>query len=145
MKRFLILWCFIFFISGCSGTVPSNIGPMDGRLSDCPKSPNCISSGANDKKHFIAPLQYSDSFSQAYSRLIFAVKSISGSQIIVKEENYIHAGFTSRVFRFVDDAEFLFDEKEKKIHIRSASRKGYSDLGVNRKRMEKIRRIFASQ
>jgi uncharacterized protein (DUF1499 family) len=64
------------------------------------------------------------------------------TSIITKKDNYIHATFKSRIFRFVDDVEFYFDDKEKIVHFKSASRVGHSDLGVNRKRMEEIRKRF---
>jgi uncharacterized protein (DUF1499 family) len=66
------------------------------------------------------------------------------AKVITDTGDYIHAEFTSRLFRFVDDVEFSFDDTNKLINFRSASRKGYSDLGVNRKRMEEIRKRFES-
>jgi uncharacterized protein (DUF1499 family) len=66
------------------------------------------------------------------------------AEVITETENYIHATFTSRIFRFVDDVEFYFMRDAPVIHVRSASRVGYSDLGVNRKRVEKIRQAFKS-
>ncbi len=64
------------------------------------------------------------------------------ARIITAQKGYIHAEFTSFLFRFVDDVEFVLDEGSKTIHVRSASRVGYSDLGVNRKRVEAIRSRF---
>jgi len=64
------------------------------------------------------------------------------ARVVTEDGCYIHVEFTSFVFRFVDDAEFLLDEAVKTIHVRSASRIGYSDLGVNRKRVEMIRSRF---
>jgi len=145
MKFFFMPVFMVLFIAGCSGTVPSNIGIFKGKLTQCPESPNCISSQSIDKKHFIEPINYSGSKSESYSFLILAIKSIKGSKIITKQENYIHAEFTSRVFKFVDDTEFLFDDNDLKIDVRSASRKGYYDFGANRKRIEKIRKSFDKQ
>jgi uncharacterized protein (DUF1499 family) len=62
--------------------------------------------------------------------------------VVKVEEDYIHAEFVSSVFRFVDDVEFSFDKTKKLIQVRSASRTGYSDLGVNRRRIEEIRKQF---
>ena len=56
-------------------------------------------------------------------------------------EAYLHYEFTSLLLRFVDDVEFLFDEATKTVHFRSASRTGYSDLGVNRRRMEQMQAL----
>jgi uncharacterized protein (DUF1499 family) len=65
------------------------------------------------------------------------------TDIVTLEEDYIHAECRSRIFGFVDDVEFWFDGANGVIHFRSASRMGYSDLGVNRKRMERIRKEFS--
>jgi uncharacterized protein (DUF1499 family) len=67
------------------------------------------------------------------------------SEIVTAENNYIHATFTSFLFRFVDDVEFSFDDETKVINVRSASRTGYSDLGVNRRRVEEIRKRFIAR
>ena len=74
--------------------------------------------------------------------LIEAVSGMKRARIVAAEERYIHAEFTSALFRFVDDVEFLLDSETKTIHVRSASRVGYSDLGVNRRRVEEIRSRF---
>jgi uncharacterized protein (DUF1499 family) len=63
-------------------------------------------------------------------------------KVVTVKANYIHAEFRSRLFGFVDDVEFSFDEDPKTVHLRSASRTGYYDFGVNRKRMERIRAQF---
>jgi len=67
---------------------------------------------------------------------------MSRVRIVTAGETYLHAEFTSAVFRFVDDVEFLLDDAEKVVHVRSASRVGHSDLGVNRKRVEALREAF---
>ena len=64
------------------------------------------------------------------------------TQLLTDDENYLHFTFKSRIFRFTDDVEFLFSGKDKIIHMRSASRTGYSDMGVNRKRIALIRSLF---
>ena len=70
------------------------------------------------------------------------VEEMPRTKIVTVEDNYLHAEFRSSVFRFVDDVEFLIDPKERAIHFRSASRVGYSDFGVNRRRMEQIEKGF---
>ena len=118
------------------------LGVTEGNLSPCPESPNCVSSQGSDPSHFVEPLSYQDTQPDAKMRLLKIIQSIPRSQIISQTDNYLHAEFTSLIFRFVDDVEFLFDGKQKLIHIRSASRVGYSDLGVNRKRIEAFRQRF---
>ena len=78
----------------------------------------------------------------AMERLIEVIQEMKRCRIITMEDHYIHAEFTSAFFRFVDDVEFYFDSEAKIIHMRSASRIGYSDFGVNRQRMEKVRSLF---
>jgi uncharacterized protein (DUF1499 family) len=118
------------------------MGVTGGRLAACPDSPNCVSSQSTDPRHAIDPLRYEGTAEKAGRFLIEAVSGMKRARIIVAEERYIHAEFISAFFRFVDDVEFLFDSETKTIHVRSASRVGYSDFGVNRRRVEEIRTRF---
>ena len=109
----------------------------------CPSSPNCVTSiGGADHDHFVAPLHYQDAREQAKARLQTILRTLPRTTIVEDEGVYLHAECTSLVFRFVDDLEFWFDERDPVIHVRSASRVGYSDLGVNRRRVETIRSRF---
>jgi Uncharacterized protein conserved in bacteria len=121
----------------------AHLGLDNGKLAPCPKSPNCVSSQANDTEHIIAPLIYQDSRPEAVARLRQVLTSMKRTVIITEKEEYIHAEVTTFLFRFVDDIELYFPVSDKLIHVRSASRKGYSDLGVNRKRVEEIRKRFS--
>jgi len=118
------------------------IGIVNGKLHPCPKSPNCVSTQAIDEKQKMEPINYSGSLEDAKTKIISIINSLKRSKIITNEDNYIHIEFRTATFRFVDDVEFLFDDKEKVIHFRSRARMGYSDMGVNRKRMEKITNLF---
>jgi uncharacterized protein (DUF1499 family) len=118
------------------------IGIVDGKLHPCPKSPNCVSTQATDEKQKMEPINYSGSLEDANRKIITIINSLKRSKVITNEENYIHIEFRTATFRFVDDVEFLFDDKEKIIHFRSRARMGYSDMGVNRKRMENITKLF---
>ncbi len=111
-------------------------------LTPCPKTPNCVSSLAEDKKHFIEPIHYRGESAEARSQLLEILHSLKRVRVVKSEDNYIHAEFVSAVFRFVDDVEFYFDDTRKVIQTKSASRIGYSDLGVNRRRLEMIRKRF---
>ena len=127
----------------------SGIGPgsVDGRLAPCPNKPNCVSSqaAAGDKHHYIEALTYSGEPGQARARLERAIAGMKRARVVVRQGNYWRLEFTSALWRFVDDVEFLFDDNDRRIDIRSASRVGYSDLGVNRQRVEEIRRRFSGQ
>ena len=118
------------------------IGIVDGKLHPCPKSPNCVSTQVIDEKQKMEPINYSGSQKDAKAKIISIINSLKRSKIITNEENYIHIEFRTAIFRFVDDVEFLFDDKEKLIHFRSRARMGYSDMGVNRKRMKEITKLF---
>ena len=111
-------------------------------LKPCPSSPNCVSSLAEDASHRVPPLSWTGELTQAKARLRQAVLAAGDATFVVESDQYWHLEFRSRVFRFVDDVEFLFDREHRLIHVRSASRVGYSDLGVNRKRVETIRARF---
>lgn len=118
---------------------PDNLGIQDGKLSPCPNSPNCVSTRATDTEHAIEPLRFLDSKEESVARLKKVLSAMPRAQIITETGDYIHAEFTSLLFRYVDDVEFHFDDASRLIHFRSASRAGRSDLGVNRARMENIR------
>jgi uncharacterized protein (DUF1499 family) len=133
----IALSCALLF-AGCTGTRPATLGVRDGRLSPCPASPNCVSSQDSNAAHSIEPLRYTSSPLQAMERLKRIVGGMKRAKVITDTDLYLHAEFTSALFRFVDDVEFVLDEKNRVIHVRSASRVGYSDLGVNRKRVEAI-------
>jgi len=126
-------------LAGCHGARPASLGVRQGRLAPCPASPNCVSSLADDETHRIAPLPFAGTAAAAIERLARTVRTLPRASVITATDDYLHAEFRSAVFRFVDDVEFLADESAGVIHIRSASRVGTSDLGVNRRRVETIR------
>lgn len=114
---------------------------MATRSLTCPSSPNCVSTQAQDEGHAIAPLRYQKSRAEAKESLKTIIQAMPRTKLVEEDESYLHYEFTSLLLRFVDDVEFLFDDESKTIHFRSASRTGYGDLGVNRKRMEEIRSL----
>ncbi len=123
------------------GKRPTNLGVRDGKLAACPGSPNCVSSQATDAGHAIAPIAVSGDPSTAVARLKSVIESMPRTEVIEAKPDYLRAEFTSQLLGFVDDVELYYDGKA--IQVRSASRLGYSDLGVNRKRIEEIRQKFA--
>jgi len=126
-----------------SGQRPSNLGVQDGRLSVCPASPNCVCSCyADDKAHFIEPLAFTGDAAAAMTRLKQVIEAMERTEIITQHQDYLYAEFTSRLMGYVDDGEFYCDRPASVIQVRSASRLGQSDLGVNRKRIEEIRAKF---
>ena len=133
---------FLVFFTASLVRASGDVGLRDGKLSECPDSPNCVSSQTQMKGHTIEPLSYKGSLSEAKQALLSVITSLPRTKIIVDNDRYIHVTFTSHLMRFVDDVEFLFDDTNKQIHVRSASRVGYSDMGVNRKRVENLRKLL---
>jgi uncharacterized protein (DUF1499 family) len=105
----------------------------------CPDSPNCVSSQAKDADHYIAPFKIIGNVNEAWSALKNALLSQSRTVITSDTGDTLHAKATSLVFRFVDDIDVMLDADTRLINIRSASRIGYGDFGVNRKRVEMLR------
>jgi len=135
----LIGLCSSLLLFGCAQNRTRSSGISNGKLLPCPSSPNCVSSQSADEKHRIEPLSYSIPTPEAMTRLKEIIESMKRSRIVAEEDNYLHAEFRSALFGFVDDVEFYLDPENNVIHVRSAARTGYSDFGVNRRRVEVIR------
>ncbi|WP_448874889.1 DUF1499 domain-containing protein [Desulfobulbus propionicus] len=125
---------------GCAGKRPHNLGARMGLLAPCPDSPNCVSSQAENERHQIAPLAFSGDPNAAFARLKLVLSGRRDTTIVVDLPEYLRVEL--RTILFVDDGEFLLDRTNKVIHVRSASRLGYSDFGKNRSRLEDIRGQF---
>ena len=146
MSRLMAFVVVIFFTLSGSLIFPatawsnsSKLGLIDNHLVSCPASPNCVVSQNGDKKHAIEPIAYHVDRDKAKETLLKVLSVVPRTEVIEETDNYIHALSKSRIFKFIDDVEFYFPKDENVIHIRSASRVGESDLGVNRRRMEQIR------
>jgi uncharacterized protein (DUF1499 family) len=122
-----------------AATAFAAIGIENNHLAACPSSPNCVVSQDGDEEHSIEPIAYQSDRNTAKETLLKVLSVVPRTEVIEDTGNYIHTESTSRIFKFVDDAEFYFPEGEKNIQVRSASRVGESDLGVNRRRIEQIR------
>lgn len=129
-----------------SGRRPDNLGAIRGRLAPPNATPNCVSSQADaaDRVHYVEPLRFSGPAARAWAVLQVVVQGMERAQILREEDGYLYAEFTSRLMGYVDDVEFLLDEKSGVIHVRSASRLGRRDFGVNRERVEEIRARMAA-
>jgi uncharacterized protein (DUF1499 family) len=118
-------------------------GLQNGQLTPCPTSPNCVNSeNSEDSEHQITAINYQNKDMDEIFQLLQQTVAISGGKITEHKNHYIAAIYHSRLFHFVDDVEFRIDPQQQLIHIRSASRQGHSDLGANRKRVEKIKQLF---
>ena len=149
----MIQWISIILVSALLLTVGTSctsknkngdVGLVDNILKPCPTSPNCVCSEYSNAASAVPPISISGNQKEAWTLAIATVKEIGGA-IVLKQDSYLHATFTSKIFRFVDDFELRLDQDQNVIHLRSASRVGYSDLGVNRKRVEKFKGLFAAK
>ena len=112
-------------------------------LQDCPDRPNCVSSQASDPKRLVQPFSYKGrDLASAQKALLKALATLPRIEIVSQEGNGLKASATSQLFGFVDDLDFIFDDENQLIQVRSASRKGYWDFGVNAQRVEKLRQAF---
>ena len=112
-------------------------------IAPCPDKPNCVSSLATDKRHFTEPLTFTGEPADAWARLRAILQAQPRTRIVAEQDGYLHAECRSLVFRFVDDVEFVMQPELMAIQVRSASRTGYGDFGVNRRRIERLREHFA--
>jgi uncharacterized protein (DUF1499 family) len=122
---------------------PGNLGVRNGRLAPCKRTPNCVSSQADpaDAEHYVAPIPFKGDAIAAVRR---AVEGMPRASIIQTQPNYLYAEFRTPLMRYVDDVEFFYDDQARVIHVRSASRLGRRDFGVNRKRAEELRSLLSS-
>lgn len=121
-----------------TGTRPSNLGVKDGKLAACPGTPNCVSSQSDDAQSKIDALP-----GVAIAEIKKVVNAMAGTTIVEEKDNYLYAEFKSKLMGYVDDVEFYLEPNTNTVQVRSASRLGKSDLGVNRKRVEEIRSKLA--
>ena len=129
-----------------SGTRPDNLGVHDGRLAPPKRTPNNVNSQVDknaDPGHYIEPLRYRGEARKAWEALQAIVNGMERVKVLKSEPNYLYAEFTTRLMGYVDDTEFYLDEKAGVVHVRSASRLGIRDFGVNRERIESIRAKLA--
>jgi len=122
----------------CAGHAQESRTKTSADLAPCPDSPNCVSTKSNDPDRTMAPLPYLTSGRESMDRLVAIVREMKRATIVSATPSYLHVEFRSALFRFVDDVEFALDDLARVIHFRSASRTGYYDFGVNRKRMKEI-------
>ena len=125
-----------------AGARPTNLGIHDDKLANCPATLNCVNSQAptSDGEHSISPIEFGGKASATMENLKFVLKNTPRTKIVTEaSNNYIYAEVSSKLMGFVDDVEFYLDDPSQKIQVRSASRLGESDFGVNRQRVEEIR------
>lgn len=114
-------------------------------LAPCPNKMNCVNSQAETGRHAIPPFQIYGTPKACMERIGEVIRGMPRTKIVEETPDYIHALYTSKIFRFIDDVEFLYNPERNVIEVRSASRVGYGDLGVNRRRVETIRKGYLAR
>jgi len=150
MKKGLLIFIFIIIaivilllVFGQISKSGNAAGLVKGKLLKCPAKPNCVcSEQKEDTDHYIDPIILSRENTEDTLRILKEVIQDSGGVVQTETDTYLSASFTSSVFGFTDDFEARVDSTQNVIHVRSASRVGYSDLGVNKKRAELIKELF---
>jgi uncharacterized protein (DUF1499 family) len=127
------------------GTWAENSRSRKTMIDPCPNTPNCVSSLAPQGPRRMAPIPYQGSLEAARKRLMGIIGKSPRATVVQSTATYVKVEFRSKIFSFIDDVEFEFHDGSKLIHFRSASRTGYYDFGVNRRRMEAMSREFASE
>ena len=144
MKKMLkvIIGSFVFvtIFWGCSGNKTERHNMESSDFLDCPDMPNCVSSLSKNPKHRIEPFKLKKDHKTGWDIVQKTVGSLPRTKIVSADNSDIHAECRSMIFRFVDDLMLHLIPSNGIIHIRSASRTGYSDLGVNGRRVESLRK-----
>lgn len=122
--------------------IPKTTGLVDGHLQPCPKSPNCVCSCNDDKRHYIAPLYFSSE--EILEQILAFLNKQYIAEVVQKTPDYLHVAVTTPVLRFKDDLEFAVNREKNEVQVRSAARVGYYDAGVNRGRIEALRTFLMS-
>lgn len=142
-----VMWCSLVMVWLCmigptviaQGATGEEMTVREQRLLPCPNSPNCVSTMETEEGHAIAPYRFQTSLQEAKAVLKQVFSEFPRTTLVKEEGDVLQFEVKSFLFRFVDDVEFWLDEASHTIHFRSASRSGYYDFGVNRKRMEDLR------
>lgn len=135
----------LFILFGCSGNPPENLGGRRGALEPCPDTPNFVSTKSRVPRHAMQPLPFKGTVNESRDRILGIIGRMKGATIVDASDDCIRVQFKTRVWGFVDDVEFFFDEDTHVIHFRSASRVGYYDFGQNRRRMKKISKVYLQE
>jgi uncharacterized protein (DUF1499 family) len=134
-----------------AGRAPTELGVRDGRLKPPARTPNSVTSQADlwpeaplrDYAR-IEPLPMAGDARASIARIAAVVDDLPGAELVEQRDDYLYARFTTAMLRFVDDVEFWVDPAAGEVQVRSASRVGRKDFGVNRARIEQIRQRLAA-
>lgn len=139
LRSLLFVLATLATLSSCAGSRPTTLGAEEGKLAPCPPSPNCVFSQDQDPSHFVLPLRLAVPSAQGWAAARATVAATARVHIVTESNDYLHAECQSSLLGFVDDLELQLRAEDAVIEIRSASRLGYSDMGVNGRRVEDLR------
>jgi uncharacterized protein (DUF1499 family) len=131
-----LVMAVILTSTACAGV--ENIGMTEGKLAPCPDSPNCVSTQSEEKGHAMKPLPYLQTREASREKILSILKDMKRTEIVKLTESYIHVECRTALLHFTDDVAFFLDDTTRVVHFRSASRVGYYDFGLNRRRMKRI-------
>jgi len=137
--RIWVAAVFFLVMVGTASGEDQQAGDVDGGVARCPDSPNCVSSVSSDEKHQVEPFLLVGDVTPAWKAVRAEALDLARSQVVEESDTDMRLECRSRLFGFVDDVHLALDADAKLVHVRSASRTGYWDLGVNRKRIERLR------
>lgn len=122
--------------------LPTNLGVTDGQLAAMPKSPNAVSTQTSDAAYYVEPLKMKVDITSTVTAIEKAIKGYGGGEILIEEDTYIYVVFETGKMHYKDDVEFYIDMEEAVVHYRSASRIGYSDMGLNKERYMALKALY---
>lgn len=125
-----------------NNSMPENLGINNGRLAKLSNKPNAVSSQTNEKDKRVEALKFKGNLENSKNEIYKAIENYGNAKTVRNEKNYLYVIFTTGKMKYHDDVEFYFDEREKLIQFRSSSRVGYSDLGLNRERYNKLKEFY---
>lgn len=132
-----VLTCSLV-LTACTGARPHNLGVVNSQLAPCPDTPNCVSSDSLDESHYVPAFKLEASSELVWSEIKLYIDSQSNMEIVRELKDYLYVESTSTLMRFVDDFELHLREQDGIIAVRSASRYGKSDFGVNKERIDDL-------
>ena len=120
------------------------LGVNEGKFKPLSSKPNNVSTQAQDPAKQVDTLAFKSDLASTMSAIKTSIDSYGGAKIIEESDNYLYVIFTTALMKYNDDVEFWLDETKQEVHFRSASRAGYSDLGLNRKRYNELASLYNS-
>ena len=140
----VVLFAGFFIYAAISNKLPEGLGVTDGALMPCPSSPNCVSTQASsdDTEHYAEPIVYTGDRMKTQLAIESFILSNGNAHLVTSTLGYVHFEIKSPLIGYIDDVEFYLPAADSVVHIRSASRVGYADFGVNRERVRQIQNLL---